>query len=193
MELLERESELQMLAAAFEHAAAGHGRIALVRGEAGIGKTSFVERFIAIRGQTMRILKGNCDALFTPSPLGPLYDIARQTGGRLLAQLEGETPRVALFSTMLDHLCGPAPPTLLIIEDIHWADEATLDLIKFLSRRIAETKVLVILTCRDDEVAAGLHLRMVLGELATARSTIRIELPRLTIDAVRILIADRQI
>src|SRR6266404_2664613 len=104
MELLERESELQMLAAAFEHAAAGHGRIALVSGEAGIGKTSFVERFITIRGQTMRILKGNCDALFTPSPLGPLYDIARQTNGRLLAQLEDETPRAALFSGMLDQL-----------------------------------------------------------------------------------------
>jgi DNA-binding CsgD family transcriptional regulator len=193
MELLERESELQMLVAALNEAIAGQGRIALVSGEAGIGKTSFVDRLVATRGQTMRVLKGNCDSLFTPSPLGPLYDIARQAGGRLLAQLEGEAPRVALFSTMLDHLRGPAPPTLLIIEDIHWADEATLDLIKFLSRRIAETKVLLILTYRDDEVGARHHLRMVLGELATARSTIRIELPRLTIDAVRILIADRQI
>ncbi len=191
MELLERESELQMLAAAFEHAAAGHGRIALVSGEAGIGKTSFVERFITIRGQTMRILKGNCDALFTPSPLGPLYDIARQTNGRLLAQLEDETPRAALFSGMLDQLRGAAQPILLVIEDIHWADEATLDLIKFLGRRIAETKVLLVLTYRDDEVGARHLLRQLLGELATSRAAIRIELPRLTVDAVRVLIADR--
>jgi DNA-binding CsgD family transcriptional regulator/tetratricopeptide (TPR) repeat protein len=191
MELLERESALQMLAAAFEQAAAGHGRIALVSGEAGIGKTSFVDRFIAAGGQARRILKGNCDALFTPSPLGPLYDIARQTGGRLLAQLEGEAPRAALFSTMLDELRGAAQPTLLVIEDIHWADEATLDLIKFLARRIAETRVLLVLTYRDDEVAGRHLLRMLLGDLATSKATVRIELARLTIAAVRILIADR--
>ncbi len=191
MELLERESELQMLAAAFDDAAAGRGRIALVSGEAGIGKTSFVDRFVAARSPATRILKGNCDALFTPSPLGPLYDIARQMGGRLLAQLEGETPRPALFSTMLDQLRGGPQPTLLVIEDIHWADEATLDLIKFLGRRIAETGVLLILTYRDDEVAAQHLLRVLLGDLATSRATMRIELPRLTIEAVRILIADR--
>src|SRR5262249_33724836 len=78
-----------------------------------------------------------------------------------------------------------ARPTLLAIEDIHWADEATLDLIKFLSRRIAEAKVLVVLTYRDNEIDARRHLRMVLGELATSRSAVRIELARLTIDAVR--------
>ena len=170
MELLERESELQMLAAAFEHAAAGHGRIALVSGEAGIGKTSFVERFITIRGQTMRILKGNCDALFTPSPLGPLYDIARQTNGRLLAQLEDETPRAALFSGMLDQLRGAAQPILLVIEDIHWADEATLDLIKFLSRRIAETKFFSSSPTATMKLGLGISARQLLGELATSRS-----------------------
>ena len=106
MELLEREHHLEVLTAALGEAVAGRGRIALVSGEAGIGKTSFVDRFIATRGQTMRVLKGHCDALFTPSPLGPLYDIARQTGGRLLAQLDSETPRVALFSTMLLALSG---------------------------------------------------------------------------------------
>src|SRR3954466_9835404 len=129
MELLERDHDLEVLAAALAGAIAGQGRIALVSGEAGIGKTSFVDRFVATSGAAMRILKGNCDALFTPSPLGPLYDIARQTGGRLLAQLENEAPRAALFSTVLDQLRDPDPPAILIIEDIHWADEATLDLI----------------------------------------------------------------
>src|ERR1700704_520447 len=182
MELLERDHDLQVLAAALAEAIAGQGRIALVSGEAGIGKTSFVDRFVATSGRAMQILKGNCDALFTPSPLGPLYDIARQTGGRLLAQLESEAPRAALFSTMLDQLRDPEPPAILVIEDIHWADEATLDLIKFLGRRIAQTRVLLILTYRDDEPEVQHPLRMLLGDLATLRAPIHIELPRLTID-----------
>src|ERR1700687_1130827 len=102
MELLERDEDLQLLAGALEEAVAGHGRIALVNGEAGIGKTAFVDCFIATCDRAIRILKGNCDGLFTPSPLGPLYDIARQTGGALQARLENETPRAALFSAMLD-------------------------------------------------------------------------------------------
>ncbi len=191
MELLERGDDLQTLAAALDDAVAGQGRVALVSGEAGIGKTSLVDRFIATRGQVARLLKGNCDALFTPSPLGPLYDIARQTGGRLLALLEGEAPRVALFSAMLDELRGTERPTLLLLEDIHWADDATLDLVKFLSRRINQTRALLVLSYRSDEIGAQHPLRLLLGDLAMARATVRIELRRLTIDAVRILIADR--
>ncbi|MGK9170041.1 AAA family ATPase [Inquilinus limosus] len=191
MELLERDHELQALAAALEGAASGEGRIVLVSGEAGIGKTSFVDRFLATAGRTARLLKGQCDSLFTPSPLGPLYDIARQTGGRLLAQLEAEAPRAALFSTMLDLLRGQPQPVILLVEDIHWADEATLDLIKYLCRRIAENPVLVLLTYRDDEIGARHSLRLFLGDLATSRAVRRIELRSLTVDAVRRLIADR--
>ena len=190
-DLLEREDELETLAALLGEATAGQGRIALISGEAGIGKTSFVDHFLATHAQGIRILKGNCDALFTPSPLGPLYDIARQIGGKLQAELEGEVCRAAVFSTMLDQLRDPAAPTLLVFEDIHWADEATIDLIKFLTRRMVQTNALLILTYRDDELGAQHPLRMLLGDLATCRATIRIELPRLTIDAVRILIADR--
>ena len=190
-DLLEREDELETLAALLGEATAGQGRIALVSGEAGIGKTSFVDHFLATHAQGIRILKGNCDALFTPSPLGPLYDIARQIGGKLQAALEGEVCRAAVFSTMLDQLRDPAEPTLLVFEDIHWADEATIDLIKFLTRRMVQTNALLILTYRDDELGTQHPLRMLLGDLATCRATIRIELPRLTIDAVRILIADR--
>lgn len=190
MELLERDHELQALAVALKEATAGEGRIVLVSGEAGIGKTSFVDRFIATAGRTARLLAGQCDSLFTPSPLGPLYDIARQTGGRLLAQLEAEAPRAALFSTMLDLLRGQPQPVILLVEDIHWADEATLDLVKHLGRRIADHPVLIILTYRDDEVGAQHPLRLLLGDLAMSRIIRRIELRSLTVDAVRRLIAD---
>ncbi len=191
LELLEREAELQVLVSALAQARAGRGCIALVSGEAGIGKTSFVEHFVAAHGLAMCVLKGNCDPLFTPRPLGPLYDIARKSSAALLAQLEGETPRAGLFSTLFDQLCTAREPIIFIVEDIHWADEATLDLIKFLGRRIAQTRALLLLTYRDDEVGAHPSLRMVLGDLAASKAALRIELPRLTVDAVRRLAAGR--
>ncbi|MGE3872491.1 MAG: AAA family ATPase, partial [Parvibaculaceae bacterium] len=185
MNLLERDPDLRILAAALAETIGGEGRLALIGGEAGIGKTSFIDHFVAGHGRPHRILTGQCDSLFTPSPLGPLYDIARTTGGRLLAQLEGDAPRAALFSTMLDLLRDPEPPTVLVIEDIHWADEATLDLIKYLGRRIAQTRALLVLSYRDDEAEGHPPLRILLGDLATSRSTVRIGLRRLSVEAVR--------
>jgi DNA-binding CsgD family transcriptional regulator/tetratricopeptide (TPR) repeat protein len=187
MTLLERDSELTLLAAALAETAAGQSRLVLIGGEAGIGKTSFITHFLASSGRPHRILLGQCDSLFTPSPLAPLYDIARATGGRLLAQLEGDASRLALFSTLLDLLRDPGRPTLLVIEDIHWADEATLDLIKYLGRRIAQTNALIVLSYRDDEVAGHPPLRILLGDLAASRSAVRIGLSRLSIEAVRLM------
>src|SRR5262245_32430648 len=124
MELLERERDLATLAAALETVRAGQGCITLVSGEAGIGKTSFVEHFAGIHGRAARVFTGNCDALFTPSPLAPLYDIARQLRSeRMLSQLDGGGGHPALFSTFLDLLRSSAQPVILIFEDMHWADE----------------------------------------------------------------------
>lgn len=191
MELLERGNDLQALAAALAKARAGQGCIALVSGEAGIGKTSFIEHFVAAQGPAMCVLKGNCDPLFTPTPLGPLYDIARRSSAALLAQLESETPRAGLFSALFDQLREAREPIIFVVEDIHWADEATLDLIKYLGRRIAQTRALLVLTYRDDEIGARPSVRMVLGDLAASKAALRIELPRLTVDAIRRLIAGR--
>ena len=104
MKLLERDSRSRRADAALAAASAGQGRLALIGGEAGIGKTTFIDHFLSVHGKPHRILIGHCNSLFTPSPLGPLYDIAAATGGRLLAQLEGDAPRRPLFSTMLDLL-----------------------------------------------------------------------------------------
>lgn len=192
MELLERERELARLAAALATATSGQGAIALVSGEAGIGKTSFVERFASAHARAAQVLKGNCDSLFTPSPLAPLYDIARQLGrGQLLINLESAASRPALFSRLLELLQSSAQPVVLIFEDIHWADEATLDLIKFLGRRIAPVRTLLIATHRDDEIGRQHPLRTLLGDLASASTVHRIQLPRLSIDAVRKLLAGR--
>src|SRR4026208_1570994 len=165
MELLERASQLQMLHSALTLARAGQGCIALVYGEAGIGKTSLVEHFLNEHKTKWRILQGACDSLFTPRPLGPLHDIALQTQGQLPSLLDSESKRVAIFSTCLNEL--QQQETILVIEDIHWADEATLDLLKYLGRRIRQTVSMMILTYRDDEISADHPLRIVLGDLAS--------------------------
>jgi DNA-binding CsgD family transcriptional regulator/tetratricopeptide (TPR) repeat protein len=184
VDLLERDDDMAVLAEAWTAASAGRGRIALVSGEPGIGKSTFVDQFIATRAGGVCSLKGHCDPLFTPTPLGPLYDIARQTSADLLTALETGAPRAALFSAVLDMLRRAKAPTLVVIEDIHWADDATLDLIKFLGRRIAETRTLLVLTYREDEVA-GTTLRLVMGDLAVSKAAVRIELPLLSLAAVR--------
>jgi DNA-binding CsgD family transcriptional regulator/tetratricopeptide (TPR) repeat protein len=178
MDLLERTEDLATLSAAFAAAARGAGSVALVTGEAGIGKSALVARLAADVGAAAagaaggaRVLWGACDALFTPRPLGPFHDVARQVGGRLLAATAAPTTREALFGAMLDELQrgpGGGAPTLLVIEDAHWADEATLDLLKFLGRRLASTHTLLVVTYRDDEVGSTHPLRLVLGDLPRA-------------------------
>ena len=163
MELLERESFLHKLDVLLNEALAGQGRVALVSGEAGIGKTSLIEHFTRTYQNSVRVLWGACDSLFTPRPLGPLYDIAMQLEGELSALLNLGADRQVIYSACLTELQKRS--TIVAFEDIHWADEATLDLIKFLSRRIQRTPSLFILTYRDDELSAGNPLRLVLGDL----------------------------
>jgi DNA-binding CsgD family transcriptional regulator len=165
MELLDREPDFEQLARLWQAATTGQGRLVLVSGEAGIGKTALVEQFVRKLGQAARCLWGACDALFTPRPLGPLYDLAAQTQGALSTLLRQETPRSVLFAAVLEELRQGGRPTIVVIEDVHWADEATLDLIKFLGRRVAPLPVLMLLTYRDDELGRNHPLRAVLGDL----------------------------
>src|SRR5688572_14546070 len=120
MDLLERTEDLATLSAAFAAAARGAGSVALVMGEAGVGKSALVARLAAdvtagVAGGTAggaRVLWGACDALFTPRPLGPFHDVARQVGGRLLAATASPTSREALFGAVLDELQRGRVPTL---------------------------------------------------------------------------------
>src|SRR3954451_17210457 len=121
MELLERDTALQALAEALREATIGDGRITLVSGEAGIGKTALVESFLAAHRAAARTLVGRCDALFTPQPLGPLHDIALQTDGALLQLLRSAADRFAIFGALLQELQCGVKPTVLVFEDVHWA------------------------------------------------------------------------
>jgi DNA-binding CsgD family transcriptional regulator/tetratricopeptide (TPR) repeat protein len=188
MKLLDRTSQIQALSSALSQVRAreGQGQIALVYGEAGIGKTSLVEHFINENKKSWRILQGACDSLFTPRPLGPLYDITLQTQGQLLSLLDHESKRTAIFTACLHELQKQA--TILVIEDIHWADEATLDLLKYLGRRIRQTASLMVLTYRDDELTVDHPLRLLLGDLASSPFLHHISVAPLSEGAVRELV-----
>jgi len=165
MELLERERSLADLLEWLVAASAGSGCVALVGGEAGIGKTVLLQEFCA-RQRIMRGLWGGCDDLSTPRPLAPLHDIARQTDGALLACIGSSARRDDIFTAALDEL--QRAPSLVVFEDMHWADEATLDLLKFLGRRINRTRSMIVVSYRDDEVGPRHPLRSVIGDLPRA-------------------------
>ena len=191
MELLERSSFLDALAGYAAEARGGGGRLVLISGESGIGKTALVEAFQA-QLDGARWLWGACDGLLTPRPLGPLFDIAAQAGGQL-AELcgQGAGPD-RLFGAFLTELDSPVGLTVAVIEDVHWADEATIDLLRFAGRRLGRMKALVLVTYRDDELGDD-PLRLLLGDLATHRATRRMGLPPLSGDAVRALAGQRDV
>ena len=188
MELLERQSATASLHDALAAATRGAGRMVFVAGEAGIGKTSLVRAFVADLPRGTRVLSGACDDLLTPAPLGPVRDVARRTRGPLAAALAGSGDVAAAVLAEL----SAGPPTVLLIEDLHWADEATLDLLAFVARRVGDLPAAVVLTYRDDEVGRASPLRRLLGA-APPRDTVRVALDRLSLNAVIALSPDRAV
>lgn len=183
MELLERGIFLQTLGEYADEAAGGHGRLVLLAGEAGIGKTALLDTF-AVQRPDLRWLRGACDGGFTPRPLGPLFEIATADGDGLLDQFRSGADRNTLFATSLERLGAAGGPTAVVVEDVHWADEATLDWLTYLARRLKSRSTLVLLTYRDEEVASDSPLRTALASITTQRPTRRMTLPPLTSGAV---------
>jgi DNA-binding CsgD family transcriptional regulator/tetratricopeptide (TPR) repeat protein len=190
MDLLERASFLETLGEYAAEARTGDGRLVLVSGESGIGKTALLEAFQ--RHTTgARWLWGACDGLLTPRPLGPLFDIGPQAGGELAKLCRREAPRDRLFAAFQAELSQTAAFTVVALEDLHWADEATIDLLNVLGRRLGRMPALVLVTYRDDELGEDHPLRKVLGDLATQGATRRMRLPPLSEEAVRALAGQR--
>jgi DNA-binding winged helix-turn-helix (wHTH) protein/tetratricopeptide (TPR) repeat protein len=182
--LLERSAQLEELSRLHEAVAGGAGgRVALVRGEAGIGKSALVSSFCAAAGRTSRLFVGTCDALTTPRPLGPLHDIARAAGPPLSSLLGSAAARDPVITALLSLIERPDGVTILLFEDLHWSDEATLDVLISVARRLAPLPLLLILTYRSDEVGSSHPLRRLLGELPTNRTT-RIALEPLSLASV---------
>ncbi len=188
MRLLERDPVLASLRQYAHEARQGEGRLVLIGGEAGAGKSVLVERFQRDLPDALWSW-GACDGLSTPRPLAPLFDLARDLGGELGDLCRGRPERDELFAALLRQVTSDDRLDVIVIEDIHWADEATLDLMRFLTRRIRAASVLVIATYRDDWLAPSSPLRLALGDLAARRWTRRLDLPPLSIEAVRTMAA----
>jgi DNA-binding CsgD family transcriptional regulator/tetratricopeptide (TPR) repeat protein len=196
MQLLERGPIQVELSHLLHEAADGRGRLVFLGGEAGIGKTSLVQRFTQVVQQKTRLLAGACDPLSTPRPLGPLLDMQEQLSRRYADLLTHQPEKDTLFRGFLGELSArnadpPAGkrPVVIVFEDVHWADEATLDLLRFLGRRLESVPALLIATYRSDEVGDRHPLRVVLGDLATQPAVRRLSLEPLSLSAVRTLCA----
>ena len=192
-ELLEREHELEALDTSLSAVrTSGKGRVVLVSGEAGAGKTALLRHFRARHEDSVRAMWGGCDPLFTPRPLGPLLAIADEVGGDLADVVAGGASLHEVVGAIARELRAQ-PPTVFVLEDVHWADEATLDVFRLLTRRVESVPGLIVVTYRDDELDRRHPLRIVIGELATSGTVERLKLTGLSPAAVAELSADRDL
>jgi DNA-binding CsgD family transcriptional regulator len=189
--LLERDAELRRLAGSARRVGRGGGRVVLVRGEAGVGKTAVITRFVAGLDPTVRVLQGWCDPLGAPRALGPLIDALAGLDRGAAAGLAGALAAgdtAAVYRRLMDVLRG-GQRWVWVIEDAHWADGATLDLLRFIGRRIAALPLLLVMSYRDDEVGPQHPLAAAIGDVATCAALTRLRLDGLSRDAVAVLAA----
>jgi DNA-binding CsgD family transcriptional regulator len=181
--LLEREEELERLTQAIDRARSGLGSVVLIGGEAGIGKTSLVRAVRERERERASFLIGACEPLSVPVPLGPLREVVEAAGGGDLIDV-GSDDRLVLGREVLAALSAKAP-AVAVVEDAHWADPLTLDVLRVLARRVEEIGVVIVVTYRDDEVEAHPALGLFLGDLASIPGLERIALRPLSESAVQ--------
>jgi DNA-binding CsgD family transcriptional regulator len=188
-DLIERERELAMLGECLDAVqSSSRGRMVIVAGEAGVGKTALLRRFCDDHADGARVLWGACDALFTPRPLGPFLDIAEGTRGELADAVESGAGAFELAAALRSEL-GKQSPTILVLEDAHWADDATLDLLRLVARRLKPLPAALLVSYRRTELGRFHPLRQVLGEFGSETSALRMTLGPLSPDGVARLAA----
>lgn len=163
--LVEREEPLSALFLALDEARKGQGRVALVMGEAGIGKSSVLREFVSSAQKDSSVHCGACEAFFTARALGPLHDVAHGLGPHVAELLRRSAPPEQLFPAVLDSLQDNPRTSVLVFEDMHWADKASLDLVRYLGRRAGLLRLLMILSFRSEEVGPDHPLAQVIGDL----------------------------
>jgi DNA-binding CsgD family transcriptional regulator/tetratricopeptide (TPR) repeat protein len=173
--LLERDESIAALDARIASVRSGsEGMFVWIGGEAGVGKTALLRHFCGRQAKPVRILWGACEPLRTPRPLGPFVDVAQETGGEL-AQLVAAAGRpYEVAAAVLEELHGRGP-TVLVLEDLQWSDEATLDVIMLVATRIGSVPALALASYRDDELHRAPGLRIVLGEVARHQARLKVE------------------
>lgn len=192
MELLERAAQLDQLQSSLVDAARGRGCVVILNGEAGAGKSALASTFAELVADGTRVLRGACENFGTAEPLGPLHDLAREAGWSLPETLSSAENWISLFSHVFTLLNDSPSGTLAVIEDIHWADDATLNLIRYLGRRIRNSNILLMLTARNDGLDSQSRLRRALADISST-SQVRIEVPALSRVAVNELANQRGI
>lgn len=179
MVLIEREPQLAALSQYLEDTRDGSGVLALVGGEAGAGKSALVSAFLA--DVAVRVVAGSCDGLSTPRPLGPLIDIAAQL------EVDAALPRDQLFAAILGALTHQS--TIVLVEDLHWADDATADFLLYAGRRLDGLPAMLIATYRDDEIRSNAMLTRLLGGFARLDVARRVSVDSLTEAGVAAMVA----
>ncbi|WP_123026235.1 ATP-binding protein [Mycolicibacterium stellerae] len=185
MKLADRDDELGEIIARADDARAGRGGMVFVSGESGAGKTSFVETFVDRWVSGERLLWGACDPLPTPRPLGPVHDVAHRLAPATQTSLAESGQPYDIFEAVYEDL--KTAPSVLVLDDLHWADQGTIDLLRFVLRRIAQTRSLAVGIMRDDEVGVRHPLRALLGDVARSPRASSLPLPPLSLNAVEAL------
>jgi DNA-binding CsgD family transcriptional regulator len=180
--LVERERQLGALDEAF--AEPSSGVVVLVSGEAGFGKTSLLEVFLGALDHRYRTLRAACEPVGIPTGFAPLFELLDDLPEDLATDVRTGAGRAAVYAGMLDLLKNDK--VVLTIEDLHWADEATLGMVRYLGRRIGVTGSRLIATYRPEELDFNPPLRLVVADLGPA--AIRIDVPTLTIAGVEQLV-----
>ena len=175
---------MSVLANAARAAANGNGSVALIMGEAGIGKSSLVEALRSYLPAEGRMLIGYCDDLTTPRTLGPFRDLVGSVGAEFSSAVTDGSDRDRVLAALRTELTWPGHPTVLVIEDVHWADDATLDALRYLVRRIADMSAVLVLTYRDDELNREHPLHGLLGQASRSDDVQHLPLRRLSQQAV---------
>src|SRR5215469_9227361 len=181
--LVEREGFLASVEQLLDEALGGSSRLVFLGGEAGVGKTTLAAALAeAASGPLAR--RGSCDSVTTAEPLGPILDALPELAE--IVDRDAGMSRLRLFQKIRGVLAES--PMLLVVEDVHWADEATLDILRFLGRRLDGAEVMILATFRSEGLSRDQPLTVVLGDLATLPGIIRMQLPPLSAAGVRQLL-----
>ncbi len=183
MTLADRDHELGEIIARADDARAGRGSMLIVSGESGAGKTSFVEAFVDRWVKDERVLWGACDPLPTPRPLGPIHDFAGRLAPATQTVLAESDQPYDIFEAIYDDL--RTAPSVLVLDDLHWADQGTIDLLRFVLRRVAQTRSLVIGMVRDEEIGVSHPMRALLGDIARSPRAGSMSMPPLSMHCRR--------
>ncbi len=188
MDLQERETAISILEDRWRSIARDGGHIVVISGEPGIGKTMLVDAFLKGLPPDSRRFRGACEDFSIAEPLGPLREIGVQAGWSPAEDGAGTRVDRAIFAEALAALTSTDEPTLVVIEDLHWADDATLDFLRYLGRRMEDRKLLLIVTSRDGEAEGRPQTRRAFADVPSGRLT-RIPLDPLSLEAVGLLAA----